>query len=57
MARILGTGAAEHRMPKWVKYTAIAAIIVLVGVVAMLLAGGHGPWQHQAPVHTPAAHG
>lgn len=57
MARILGTGAAEHRMPKWVKYTAIAAIIVLVGVVAMLMAGGHGPWQHQAPVHTPAAHG
>lgn len=57
MAKVTGAGATEHKMPRWVKYSLFVAIVLIVGVVAMLMAGGHGPWQHQAPAHTPMAHG
>lgn len=57
MAKPSGTDPAGHRTPTWVKYTVIAGIVLLTGVAAMMMAGGHGPWQHEAPAHTPVAGG
>ena len=52
-----------HRMPRWVKGSFLAAIVIAVLVVVLLvLAGGdHGPGRHQpgrgdAEVETPAGH-
>lgn len=46
----------QHTTPKWVKYSIGAAVLVLIAVVGLLVAGGHGPWQHQSAPHSQMAH-
>lgn len=38
---------AATGMPMWVKVFVGIGIVAIVGV-ALLVAGGHGPWQHGA---------
>jgi hypothetical protein len=38
---------AATGMPGWVKVSIVIGAVALVGL-ALLVAGGHGPWQHGA---------
>ncbi|MEH1127360.1 hypothetical protein [Micromonospora sp. CPCC 206061] len=40
------TEAGSTPMPRWVKLSVIVALLAIALLVAMLLAGGHGPGRH-----------
>lgn len=48
---------SQHSKPKWVRYAIVAAALVSIAVLALLLSGEHGPWQHQTVPHAQMAHG
>ncbi len=43
--------------PLWVKVFWIVLAIAVIGIGAMLLVGGHGPWQHDPSIHSTMSDG
>jgi hypothetical protein len=51
-----GQGGAPPGTPRWVKVTAIAALVLVLVLILMMLAGGeHGPGRHLGGGDEPSA--